>query len=124
MIGDVHARSVSGQVEVSGLKGALMATSSSGAIQVDDVVGRLDLTTISGAIKGKQLVLTEDSNFKNASGNIDVMLSNDPASLRFDLKTLSGRIEVFDQKADKQIQMGSGSVLVTGTTTSGNQRYQ
>jgi DUF4097 and DUF4098 domain-containing protein YvlB len=124
VIGDVKANSVSGQVLVSGLKGSLMATSSSGSITVNRSVGMLDLTTISGSINGKELMITDHSMFKNASGHIEVMLNNDPESLRFDLSTLSGRLEVYGEQSEKQMQWGKGSVLVTGTSTSGNQRYQ
>ncbi len=124
VMGIAEVRSVSGEIAVTRLKGNAVATSSSGGIRLDGVVGKLDLTTSSGAIRGQQVMLTEHSSFKNGSGNIDITLSNDPETLSFDLKTSSGRIDVYGRKSDKPLKKGDGVIRVIGVTTSGNQSYR
>jgi hypothetical protein len=124
VIGDAELRTVSGEIVVSRLKGNAVATSSSGGIRVEEVIGLLDLTTISGAIKGQQVMLTGPSTFNNGSGNIDMMFGNDAEALSFNLKTVSGRIDVYGLTAEKQLVKGEGPISVTGATTSGNQTYQ
>jgi DUF4097 and DUF4098 domain-containing protein YvlB len=124
VVGHAEVKSSSGNIAVSGLKGNAAVASSSGDIRIESVVGRLDLSTVSGAITGQEVMLTGHSNFQNGSGNIDVAFSNDEATLTYDLKTLSGRIEVYGHSADKQLKKGEGGIRVTGVTTSGNQNYR
>jgi hypothetical protein len=124
VMGDAEIKTVSGEIVLSRLKGNAVVTSSSGGIRLDEVIGLLDLTTISGAIKGQQVMLTGPSTFKNGSGNIDMMFGNDEATLSFNLKSVSGRIDLFGLIAEKQLIKGEGPIRVTGATTSGNQTYQ
>lgn len=124
VIGHAGIRSVSGEIVVSRLKGKMVASSSSGGIRVEEVVGQLDLTSTSGSIRGQQVLLTDHSAFKNASGDIDITFSNDAEALSFELKTSSGRIDVYGLSADKQFKKGDGSLIVTGVTTSGDQSYK
>ncbi|MCA1745363.1 MAG: DUF4097 family beta strand repeat-containing protein [Bacteroidales bacterium] len=124
VVGAADVKSASGEIAVFRLKGNAVATSSSGSLRVEEVVGTLDLTTISGTIKGQQVMLTGLSKFRNGSGHIDIMFSNDPETLSFDLKTVSGRLDVRGLIAEKQLIKGDGPVRVTGSTTSGNQTYR
>ncbi len=123
-LGNVEIRTASGEIFVSRLKGNAVVTSSSGGIRVEEVIGQLDLTTISGTIKGEQVMLTDSSNFRNGSGNIDMALGNDPETLSFKLKSVSGRIDLYGLMAEKQLTKGEGPVRITGATTSGNQSYR
>lgn len=124
VVGPADVKTASGEIAVTRLKGNAVATSSSGSLRVEEVVGTLDLTTISGTIKGQQVMLTGPSKFRNGSGNIDILFSNDAETLSFDLKTVSGRLEVQGMITEKQLVKGEGPLRVTGSTTSGNQSYR
>jgi len=122
--GPLKVKTASGNIHGTLLGGHVSAQAVSGNIRMKEVIGQLDLTTISGNIKGLQVMLTGPSTFRNSSGNIDMVFDNDAETLSFNLKTVSGLIDVYGLSAEKQLIKGEGPFRVTGATTSGNQSYK
>lgn len=112
-------RTVSGQISVRESHGALRASSVSGKVALDSDEGRVTVMTVSGAIEGRGLDLEEDSSFSTISGNVDIGLEAPLDSLRFDLRSLSGRIVVGNIRAERGLRMGTSGALVRGHSVSG-----
>ena len=112
-------RTVSGQINVQGSHGTFSAASVSGKVLLDADEGRVTARTVSGAIEGRGLDLKEDSSFATVSGNVDVRLIAPLESLRFDLRSLSGRIVVGNIRAERGLKMGTDGALVRGHSVSG-----
>jgi hypothetical protein len=112
-------RTVSGQISVQESRGTLSAASVSGKIVLEADQGKVNVRTVSGAIEGRKLDVEGDSAFSTISGNVDIRLDAPLDSLRFDLRSLSGRIVVGNIRAERGLKMGTDGVLVRGHSVSG-----
>jgi DUF4097 and DUF4098 domain-containing protein YvlB len=117
--GDCTLRTVSGEISVRDSRGTLSAASVSGRVLLDADEGRVTAKTISGAIQGRALTLEEDSSFSTISGDVDIRLEAPLDTLRFDLRSLSGRIVVGNVRAERGLRMGTAGTLVRGHSVSG-----
>src|SRR5205823_4155050 len=97
------------------------AEASSGNIRFNDTKGSLTLVTSFGNIKGEKIQLLSNGKFKASSGNITIDFLNEIKDLRFDLHAGSGTCSVEEgehkKRSDKSLEYGSGSILISGTTT-------
>lgn len=118
------AASLSGDITLRRARGEVDLTSASGDIEMSDVEGAMEAKSISGNIKGTGILLTADSLFKTVSGDIDVDLKNALNDLRYNLSTVSGGLTVGGVRASRGLAMGTGSLLVTGESVSGDQIYR
>jgi DUF4097 and DUF4098 domain-containing protein YvlB len=121
--GDLTAHASSGNIQIYDVNGDVMADCSSGNIRLGDLKGILDIESSSGNIRGEDIMLTGDSKFKATSGNVTIGLLNDPSDLSFDLDAGSGSIYAAGSRADDQLMLKKGPIMIHGITSSGNQRY-
>ena len=114
----VIAGAQSGDVTISGTKGAVEARTQSGDIKIDDVAGRLDVATLSGDIEARGL--TGDVQIKSVNGDAVVTdLKGD-----FEGESTSGSIEL--RNADSRYVRShtvSGDLVYDGTIGT-NGRYE
>ena len=116
---DCSLRTVSGQISVRDSRGTLRAASVSGKVLLEADQGRMIAKTVSGAIEGHGLAVEEDSSFSTISGDVDIRLDAPLDTLRFDLRSLSGRIVVGNIRAERGLKMGTDGALVRGHSISG-----
>jgi lia operon protein LiaG len=121
--GDIRTVSSSGDIDIEKSNGKIDAVASSGRISLRDTEGFATIKTSSGDIDGKNVMLTESSDFKTTSGDIDIDLKNDIQSLSFYLKASSGSLRAGDNKADRKLILSNGNIKVDGLSSSGSQRY-
>lgn len=114
----IIARSVSGDVTVTGVKAAVEARSVSGGIHVDDAAERITLESVSGDVAATQLVGTVRA--QSVSGDVKLLgLAGD-----LDVESVSGEISLRDAKsANVRAETVSGSVEYRGTIDKGG-RYE
>jgi len=83
MIGEVEIRTASGDIEASNIKCKdISIKGASSDIEIEDASGKFEVKTASGDIEVEDVELTEDSEFKSASGSVNVTLKK---SLKYDL---------------------------------------
>ncbi len=121
--GDAEARANSGNLSVVGCEGRLAASTSSGSITVARSAMVLELESGSGGIEAEELSLRGSSRFTASSGSIALGLLNAASELSFDLESTSGTLSAFGATAERRLRTGGGRIVVTGKTSSGNQRY-
>jgi len=116
---EVSARTTSGNITLTGIKGGLSLKTTSGNVTAD-VVSECDISVTSGNI---EVTVKPDSGFSSAtlkttSGNIKVHV---PKSLMADLalKTTSGKIET-PGNDHSLLNGGNAAVVISCTATSGN----
>jgi hypothetical protein len=119
-----EAETVSGDLEARRVRGEAVLTSVSGKISFRDLDGKVSARTMSGEIAGDRLRLSDDASFKTVSGDVVVGLVNELDELRYELSTVSGRLQVGTVRAARGLQMGSGSITLRGETVSGDQVYR
>ena len=117
--GNCALRTVSGGISVRDSRGMLNAASVSGRISLNAAEGRMTARTVSGAIEGRGLTLEEDSSFSTVSGDVEIRLDAPLDALRFDLRSLSGRIIVGNIRAERGLKMGTAGARVRGHSVSG-----
>jgi hypothetical protein len=117
--GSCTLRTVSGGISMRDSRGTFSASSVTGRIALEADEGRMTAKTVSGAIEGRGLAIEEDSSFSTISGNINIRLDTPLDTLRFDLRSLSGRIVVGTVRAEKGLRMGADGALVRGQSVSG-----
>lgn len=122
--GQISTKATSGDIELYGIKGDIIAQTTSGDIKMDEVVGFLNLKTTSGNIEGDEVEVKADNYFKTTSGNIEIELNNELSSIRFQLRTNSGNLEVGSRRGENELNWGSGPVTIKGVSTSGNQSFE
>ncbi|HUZ18169.1 MAG TPA: DUF4097 family beta strand repeat-containing protein [Spirochaetia bacterium] len=117
------ASSDSGPQTFDAVYGAITSTSTSGTIEVDGGIGVLHLTSHHGAIKGSGFILQAPSTFETEDGQIAISFGNGLAGLAFRLKSTTGALDVGTLHGSGSLSWGSSGVVITGTSTSGSQRY-
>jgi DUF4097 and DUF4098 domain-containing protein YvlB len=120
---DVSAKTTSGNIDLTGINGALTLETTSGNITAT-VVSECNVTVTSGNI---DITLKPDSSFsaatlKTTSGNIKIMV---PAGFKADLelKTTSGNIHTPGDD-HSHLNGGNAAAVISCTATSGNIRIE
>lgn len=101
-----NIRTVSGDVDVQGLSGALSLHSTSGDVSVRDATSALEASTVSGALDLQRVQRVQAS---STSGDISAQ-DTGPLSL----STTSGSIEVASSRDTVRLSSVSGDIQVTG----------
>jgi hypothetical protein len=121
--GELTAHASSGNITINDVNGDVEADCSSGNIKMRDIEGGMNAESSSGNIRGEGILLTNDSRFKATSGNITIGLLNGEDDLSFDLDAGSGNLYAAGSSADDKLILKKGPIMITGITSSGNQRY-
>jgi hypothetical protein len=99
-----------GEMEATGVRGALRLDSGSGSVTATDITGSLDVDTGSGSVRVSNV--TGDLRLDTGSGSLDV---SDVAGDVVAVDTGSGRVRVSGVTADRfSVDTGSGSVGLSG----------
>jgi DUF4097 and DUF4098 domain-containing protein YvlB len=122
--GNIRAESGRGDQRYDGNLGEISAKAQSGKIEINNHVGSLLLETVVGSIVGRDITARNDCSFKTGVGSIDIDFLNPSADFSYNLKSVTGKIEVAGRSERGSVQIGSGPIRVTGSTTSGRQRYE
>lgn len=80
--GDLHGSTASGDYEIINCKGLFQLSTASGDYDIENCQGEFDIQTASGDIDARGVIITDDSDFGSASGNVRVTLG---ASAEHDL---------------------------------------
>lgn len=121
--GNLTSHASSGNMQIFKVSGDVLAQGSSGNVRLQDIEGKLDIETSSGNIRGERIMLKDNSRFKASSGDVIIGLLNEENDLSFDLDAGSGGLYAIGSSADDRLILKKGPILITGVTTSGNQRY-
>jgi len=121
--GNLTSHASSGNMQIFTVSGDVVALGSSGNVRLQDIEGKVDIETSSGNIRGERIMLTDNSRFKASSGSVIIGLLNEENDLSFDLDAGSGGLYALGSNADDRLILKKGPILITGVTTSGNQRY-
>ncbi|MBI3652923.1 MAG: DUF4097 family beta strand repeat protein [Acidobacteria bacterium] len=86
--------SVSGEVEIQGVRGNIKVASVSGEVHVKDVSGAVNASSVSGSVEVEiqQLVGKDDLKFSSVSGSVQVKMPGD-LDAEVDMSTLSGSLK-------------------------------
>lgn len=118
--GNIEIRTASGFSEIDDVDGKIDVTTASGSVVVEKIKGYFDCETASGDIKGVDVTLVEGADLSTISGSISVQLNNQVNELTYDLSSASGKISAKGVVGERSITSGSGSILVKGSTVSGD----
>jgi hypothetical protein len=124
LTGGFDLKSVSGRVVADRSRGTIRAESTSGALRFTDVGGTFRAKTISGPITGEGIDLLGDSTFSSVSGRVEISTDSGLDMLRFDVSTVSGRINVGTIGAAKGLRMGFLGPLIRASTVSGSVSFR
>jgi lia operon protein LiaG len=122
--GDAEISTASGSITTHEFDGDLEVSTASGSIKVSEVTGLIQAKSTSGSIRIDNYRTTGDSTFESVSGSIEVDFNNPRGDLRFELRSTSGSLRVFGDRADRSLNSGDGRFLMKGKTVSGSQRYE
>lgn len=122
--GNIRAESGRGDQRYDGIRGEISAKAQSGKIEINNHVGSLLLETVVGSIIGRDVTARNDCSFKTGVGSIDIDFTNPSADFSYALKSITGKIEAAGLSERGSVQTGNGPIRVTGSTTSGRQRYE
>lgn len=120
LMNSLSAKSTSGNVHITGVKGDIKAKTISGDIVLTGSIGSLDIETLSGSQRGDKLMLTGNSRFHSTSGDITMVFLNPMEALSYNLSSGSGSLRAGGQSAAKQLVIDGGSILITGSSMSGD----
>lgn len=130
-----------GSIACSDLRGLVTASSSTGShgyesvlgdIDARSTTGRIELTRTGGAVhlrtstgnqRGVGVTLTGDSSFQASTGSIHMDVTNPLDRLQFDLTSTTGSLEVGRERSQRRLFLSGTDIVVTGTTSTGSQRF-
>ncbi|MCF0189964.1 MAG: DUF4097 family beta strand repeat protein [Marinilabiliaceae bacterium] len=144
--GDVRTTTISGKQSIENVEGNLDLNSKSGAIRMqyitaglikaetvrgdisflNSIKGQLNIKTVSGTITSAQgIILTDSSNFESETGRIKMKFANKKDELSFDVSSESRDcvLTVKGTSKKKKLQVGSGKIVVTSHSKSGDQIF-
>ncbi len=121
--GTVTSRSSTGQQSLVGVDGSIDATSSTGRIALDHVSGVMRVRTSTGSQTGTAVVLTGDSSFEASTGRVTIELAQPLSAFAFDLRSTTGTLEVAGERSQQRLFLAGTGIRITGTTSTGSQRY-
>ncbi len=86
--------SVSGSVEITGVRGSINAASVSGSVTVRDVTGTVNATSVSGAVDAEIAAIegAGDMKFSSVSGSVNVKAPGN-SNLKVEMSSVSGGLE-------------------------------
>jgi len=116
-------KSTSGKIELTDIKGFIEANNMSQSIILNNVIGEITASSVSGSITGNSVMITGKSSFITSSGNIYITLLNTNKSVSYDLRSTIGRVEADNIKGGNSLIINEGSIKITGSTTSGNIKF-
>ena len=123
--GNIETQASSGDITFSGVNGKIKVWATSGNVEIRKGVGSIKARTSSGNIDGYAIELNANSYFDATSGNVEMDFTNDLDDLSFDLTATSGDLEVGSRwSGEKRLVIDRGGIKVTGTTSSGDQKYE
>ncbi len=122
--GNITAESSTGNQTYNNIEGNIKAESTTGKKVLKDVSGILYLESSTGRIDGDNINLTDDSYFKTSTGDINLDLNNDMDDFSFNMNSSTGDISIGDSEARGTLKFGSGPILVTGKSSTGDQTYK
>ncbi len=76
--GELRGSTASGDYELINCKGLFYLNTASGYYEIEDCQGEFDIKSASGNIDAKGIIITEESDFASASGNVRVSLGATP----------------------------------------------
>lgn len=87
--GEIRVKTISGDIKAEGLDGSVSIKCPSGDIEIMSAKGSFDIKAASGDINAEGIIITKDSTFKVASGDVYVSLSKS-AEQNLSLECASG----------------------------------
>lgn len=99
--GDLHGSTASGDYEIINCKGLFQLNTASGDYDIENCQGEFDIQTASGDIDASGVVITDESEFGSASGNVRVILGATPEH-DIEIGTASGKAAL-DYNGNKMI---------------------
>ncbi len=121
--GRANAHSMSGSIKARNIKGDMEVQTVSGSVELENTNGSIGCKTTSGRIRGRNITLTDDSQFTTVSGEI-VCTLDDQEKYRFDLATVSGSLEAGSSRGGKHLSTGNGTIDVSASSVSGSVRFR
>lgn len=116
--------STSGTVRLRGFGGPVRASTMSGDLLLEDLQGDLQASTLSGSLRGRALTPAARSRFTAVSGEVDLRLRGGSGAYVLQAESVSGGIEVGDQRAQNQLNAGQNGPVVVVKTVTGDIRVQ
>jgi len=110
----------SGDVVARDSSGGFSLRTTSGDILLDDCSGTVAASSASGDIVVRGFELKGDSSFETISGDVALYLDNDEDELSLDASTTSGELSVGGVEFQGRARLGSGPIVVTAHTVSGD----
>ncbi len=120
--GDVSLKSSDGDIELSQVKGNIVTRSFAGNQKLFQTEGTYTVQSSSGTITGNKVVFIASSFFTSTEGAIKVQ-TNTKKDLAFVLKSENSFLRAMGKSKKKSLKLGNGSILITGTSTTGSQAY-
>ncbi len=120
--GDISLKATSGDIKLSLAKGNITTRTFEGNQKIFQSEGVYDVQASTGGLTGTRIKFTGSSSFTTSEGNIKMQL-NTKTDLAFILKSDSSYLRAMGKSKKKSLKVGKGSILITGTSTTGSQAY-
>ena len=91
----------------------------SGDVEIEEIEGAIDLETTSGDVSLTVKDLSDTIQITSVSGDVDIVTYNKPPDVTFNVKSISGDINLLDTYRENAT-IGKGSHLIKIKTTSGD----
>lgn len=112
--------SKSGDVRLSASRNLASCGTSSGNILIDGYAGPLRLRTGSGDVRGRSVAPEGTGVVRTGSGSVRLELANPRDGGAYRMRTRSGTIDCFGRRAEKSLDVGTGSLRLDVETGAGD----
>jgi len=120
--GDLFFKSTNGDIKMSLAKGSITTRTFEGNQKIFQTEGVFNVQASTGSITGNRIKFTASSTFATTEGDIKVQMDT-KTDLAFDLKSENSFLRALGKSKKKSLKEGKGSIVITGTSTSGAQAY-
>ncbi len=120
--GDISLKTTNGDIKLSLAKGNITTRTFEGNQKIFQSEGIYAIQASTGGITGTRIKFSGPSSFTTTEGNIKVQM-NTKTDLAFVLKSDNSYLRAMGKSKKKSLKVGKGSVVITGTSTTGSQAY-
>jgi len=120
--GNISLKSTNGDISISLAKGNITTRTFEGNQKLFQSEGVYDVQASTGGITGTRIKFTGSSSFTTTEGNIKVQ-TNTKTDIAFVLKSENSFLRAMGKSKKKSLKEGNGSIVITGTSTTGSQAF-
>ncbi len=120
--GDLSLKSTTGDMKISLCNGTIKTRTFGANQKLFQCEGVFEVQSSKGNVIGNRIKFTGSSSFTTTEGSIKVQTGT-KSNVRYELSSDNSMLRAMEKSKKKNLKIGKGDIIITGTSTSGAQSF-